>query len=638
MPFNPGVSWFVPFLEHDPLKDDRCIYFTQKRARCLWRCQERDNQRAIELYDTIIGLPVEAVGVELIKEYVLCNCCRSGLARHRDRIEDVGLWIPLAERWLDEIYGHATKQQHSHIASESPESFILPGAVIIPATPIPSHATTAYSTPTTGSPSSQPSTRAFSSASTTPLTFISSPSEYPDSSPKTPTSRAGIASLPSADQINHNQSHLDTNILINAISVRPATISQPPLSEFRPHVAEPGPADSVSSRIGDILVDRDFEIGSLYMFDRDSSPGHVKIGWTAVSVESRLESWSQCEYIPNLLFSVDDVPHAQRAETLTHYELIKEWRRERQCKAQHCGKSHQEWFEISEERAKEVLGGWAEVMKTAEPYDSQGFLKPQWRDFVTRTAKGGEAVTAKKLLEHHELSLAKDVKPPEESIDSVRALKIQEQTDDGNMLKLEELDEPTKAPAPRGSPRMDQSESSKEALLYRDNASPELSRKTSAPFLSNPLPETESFIKIEPLHEDVLAESTSADKELSLAQIKLALSLIIRPIDPQDARPIQVSDPDPSPEIGNPSAREIITRSKTSPAVTFSSEPNLLKSSATLTSKPKAKPVSSSPTSQVAGIPGEQEQSTMPTSITQSQHNEEDGEARHKSELIIRDG
>ncbi|KAI8623512.1 T5orf172 domain-containing protein [Xylariaceae sp. FL1651] len=585
MAFNPSVSWFISFREHDPSTNDQCIYFTKKGPRCSWNCEKRDNQKAINLYEIICDLPAEAVSVELIKDYILHNCCRSGRAQHRDRIEDVGLWIPLAERWLDEIYRHATEQQHSRIASSSPsESVILPGAVTIPATPIPSHATTAYSTPTTGSPSSQPSTPISSSTNKTPPTSISSPSEYPNSSPKTP----------------------------NAILVQPAAISQPLLSEFRAHIAEPGPTDSVLSKFVDKLENRDFETGSLYIFNRDSSPGYVKIGWTANSVEDRLKNWSKCEYTPNLLFSVHGIPHAQRAETLTHYELIKEWRRERKCKAEHCRKSHQEWFEVREERAKEVLGGWAKFMKIVKPYDSEGQLKAQWKDFVTRTAKNGETVTAKKLLEHHELPLSQDATPLQESINSVRALKIREQNNHGNTLKREELDSPTKASTPQGSPRIEQPESSEETLLLKDNASPELLRKTSVPFLSNILSKTEPFLKTEPLHEDVPAKSTLVNKELSQAQIPQPPSPTIRHIDPQDALSIQVSDLDPSPD--------------------------LLNSSATSNSKPGARSTSGLSTSLIQETPRGQKELITSTSIKRSQHDEESGQAKPKSELAISDG
>src|SRR6266480_3588114 len=93
MAYNPGVTFFIPFHELDPSKQSQCIFFTQKGARCRWSCQKGDNKRAMELYETIIAISSEAVSLDLLQEYVLCNCCRSGRARHRDRIEDIGLLI-----------------------------------------------------------------------------------------------------------------------------------------------------------------------------------------------------------------------------------------------------------------------------------------------------------------------------------------------------------------------------------------------------------------------------------------------------------------------------------------------------------------------------------------------------------------
>ena len=186
-------------------------------------------------------------------------------------------------------------------------------------------------------------------------------------------------------------------------------------------------SDSLSRKILDQLEDRDFETGSLYIFDRAFSPGHVKIGWTARSISCRLEDWSKCEYTPNLLFSVDYVPQAQRVGTFTHYELIKKRRRERTCKASWCGKSHQEWFEISKERAAQVLGAWADFMKRAEPYDSEGWLKHRWREAVGMMARNGEVVAAEKLLKHYKESLIEEMTPVEEPVDLGRAPKIEKE-------------------------------------------------------------------------------------------------------------------------------------------------------------------------------------------------------------------
>src|SRR5271170_4864760 len=143
MAYNPGVSFFIPFHELDPSKQSQCIFFTQKGARCRCRCQESDNRRAIALHKTIIAISSEAVGLDLLQEYVLCNCCSR--ARHRDRIEDIGLLIPLARRWQDEIRRHTADQSnHTTSVPALEESIFIPYAYTTPATSTPSHTTTLY--------------------------------------------------------------------------------------------------------------------------------------------------------------------------------------------------------------------------------------------------------------------------------------------------------------------------------------------------------------------------------------------------------------------------------------------------------------------------------------------------------------
>ncbi|KAK8106731.1 hypothetical protein PG999_010090 [Apiospora kogelbergensis] len=213
-----------------------------------------------------------------------------------------------------------------------------------------------------------------------------------------------------------------------------------PLSVFRPHVRDPGPEDTVSYKILETLVKRDFETGSVYMFDRPSSPGYVKIGWTARSVEARLNDWSKCGYAPNLLFRVDNVPWAQRAEALTHHELIKEWRTERQCRGPHCGrKSHQEWFEVSKEKAQQVVDGWASVLKEYIPYDQKGALKPQWRQYVKQAAIDGKEVTAQNLWEYHESARVGSTAHLVVPVSSGRTLNLKEVEEEENgCLRLAE--------------------------------------------------------------------------------------------------------------------------------------------------------------------------------------------------------
>jgi hypothetical protein len=97
------------------------------------------------------------------------------------------------------------------------------------------------------------------------------------------------------------------------------------------------------------------------------------------------------------------VPNAQRAELLVHYELMAEWRAETKC--QGCGKKHQEWFEIGQVRAAEVVADWAAFFTLAKPYDKAGVLEPQWRDIVEKIVNDGGAIRAKVMLAHYQTRL-----------------------------------------------------------------------------------------------------------------------------------------------------------------------------------------------------------------------------------------
>ncbi|CZR69623.1 uncharacterized protein PAC_19523 [Phialocephala subalpina] len=480
MAFNPGVSFFIPFHELDPSEQSRCIFFTREGARCKCLCQKSDNRRAIALHKTIIEIPSGAVSLDLLQEYAQCNCCRFGRAQHRDRIEDVGLLMPLARRWQDEIRRHART------------------SFGINATP------------------SKPASRS---------------SSYQYSPPRSSTATEPIFQ-PFGSQLRYKLRPREANISTNSTSTRPTPISQEPLSEFRPHVANPRRSDSVSWKIIDDLEDRDFETGSLYIFDRASSPGHVKIGWTASSVSRRLEDWSKCDYKPNLLFSVRRVPHAQRVETLTHHELIKEWRRERMCKAPRCGISHREWFEISKERAAQVLGDWADFMKRAEPYDSEGSLKKRWRKVIKMMDEDGEVVTAEKLLERYEASLAKKAtlvgRPADLGyVPKIGRLEAPKETTRVGLLRIEQPTSPNKTPPlkskalPKQIPQVENR--IPKAEKYPKSDPPPKRKplpKTEQIFKSEPVPRTQLPFKTEPSSEEVLVQDLAKKIQLLLSQLE----------------------------------------------------------------------------------------------------------------------
>lgn len=360
-----------------------------------------DNERAINLYDQINRAPdTELPSLEVLEDYARYNCCgpKPKGTRHQDRIKDFGLLPSLAERWLDEIQQRRSASRviarSSTPPTEDENTITSPGAIIAPFVgPL-----------TTTSPSELPTIIEAQRSISIAAEFVAglqsnvqSPSEH-------------------AQNIEHG-SHLQEteprydlrrrNVLGD--KGKGMASSNPrlraPLSTFRPHVEEPD--ENVMSKILSPLVEdkfkRDFKTGSLYIFTRVSSPGYVKIGWTSREVKGRLESWSRCGYKPNLVFKVHDIPYAQRAETLTHYELKKEWRAERMCKG--CGKSHREWFEVSQERATQVVADWAEFMKSATIYDASGMIENNWRHTIENMSKTHEPITANNLLGKYKASI-----------------------------------------------------------------------------------------------------------------------------------------------------------------------------------------------------------------------------------------
>jgi hypothetical protein len=144
----------------------------------------------------------------------------------------------------------------------------------------------------------------------------------------------------------------------------------------------------------------DFKTGSLYIFDRETSPGYLKIGWTANTVTNRLNRVVEdCGYTPHEIYRIEHVPFARRVETLTHHELRREWREELQCGR--CPKRHMEWFEVSAARAKRVLRDWAEFFRNFDLYDADGLLLPRWKKITRAMDQRRLAITIDTLKDAH---------------------------------------------------------------------------------------------------------------------------------------------------------------------------------------------------------------------------------------------
>ncbi|KAH9218274.1 T5orf172 domain-containing protein [Leptodontidium sp. 2 PMI_412] len=403
MAVEPGVPYYMSFYDLNPSNQSQCIFIAKTtQRRCSWDCLIADNERAIELYGQIIRASSDIASLDLLKEYILCNCCRKGRAQHRDRIQYIDHLEPLAERWQQEILEHAGEASLlTALEAEEEKNVVMDGA-----------STLAFSTASDVTQLDMQSLSSFTALSDGETLYpngstmsrtvaTQSTARYASSNGKEPTSEP-------LTQQHYDLRPRDGNAMKN-LAIRTLPRPRKPLPEFVPHINEPHLLEnSVAYNLLNRLVDEeyDFRDGSLYIFDRSSSPGHVKIGWTSRTVQDRLDEWSKCGYTPNLLFSVQEVPNAHRAETLTHHELVMEWRREGICKAAHCRKSHEEWFEISHKSAEKVVSEWAEFMKRARPYDFTGKLKSEWKKTVQDMVDSGEAVTARKLLDRYNASVA----------------------------------------------------------------------------------------------------------------------------------------------------------------------------------------------------------------------------------------
>jgi hypothetical protein len=165
--------------------------------------------------------------------------------------------------------------------------------------------------------------------------------------------------------------------------------------------------------------------GYIYAFARPSEPGILKIGYVQAKMEplrpysdpvdNRLNQWrSSCGKPIVEVFRTYIECAAERIESLVHLTL-REYRRKEYPPCSRClresqrrrgtsnGGNHDEWFEIEEQVARQVIDGWASFAKES-PYDSWGRLNAFWSEKCNlervsiRSAAGGggqpvEAIT-----------------------------------------------------------------------------------------------------------------------------------------------------------------------------------------------------------------------------------------------------
>ncbi|KAK5944910.1 hypothetical protein PMZ80_002112 [Knufia obscura] len=333
MPRVPSASDFFSFSDVDPLTWNRCIYHLPDKGRtCLWDLAPADQSAAVALQRTILQYTDPEISLSALRQYALMNCCRKW---HQARLEDFDIVEALARRWQEELRARSTRPV-THSQHQKPS--ILP-----PHGPV-SHAESLHD----------------------------------------------VASSTAAPRYNlRSQPTIEEQYTPSVAAYNPQKLV------FKPHKA--WPIQTVSSVLLSNLDDKDKKPGSLYLFTRAAARGFVKIGYTTRSVQTRLDEWQQdCGYEPFLVGSFSDSPNVKRVESLIHFELHKEWRRQVWCS---CDKQHIEWFETATDKAVTIAGQWAEWMRDARPYESNGMLSESWRVKIQGLEDRGGAVTAGALLD-----------------------------------------------------------------------------------------------------------------------------------------------------------------------------------------------------------------------------------------------
>ncbi|KFY36890.1 hypothetical protein V494_04944 [Pseudogymnoascus sp. VKM F-4513 (FW-928)] len=143
--------------------------------------------------------------------------------------------------------------------------------------------------------------------------------------------------------------------------------------------------------------------GYLYIYRSPKCPNHVKIGMTTDTPRVRIDKWGKCK-LPIARVQDDksvSFLHVQLAENLIKAELHNVRRKYtcHKCKRHKTSPprqgeeatakmvNHEEWYEISEEKALTTVHRWRDWLVSDRPYDEDGGLRPNWKlklDYISK--------------------------------------------------------------------------------------------------------------------------------------------------------------------------------------------------------------------------------------------------------------
>jgi hypothetical protein len=273
-----------------------------------------------------------------------------------------------------------------------PSAAEQPSIAYEPSTPFPRRTSTQNSE-TPESSASNVWSRTSSVTISTPVTSPPSQQQFDTTGTPhdSPHLRRRATTINNADNVEPQR--VDHNRLTRSAARQSGLETSPPKpapSYFKPYYP-PNKSNTflrdLHGKITSPLTTESKKSGYIYGFQRKGEK-YIKIGYTQKTVASRVQAWERsCHQKLAVVFG-EPVLHASKVESLIHLTLYHERRTEIGCNGGKGCKTttHKEWFEVTLERVKHVLGTWKRWIET-EPYDKKGNLRPIWIKHIEQARK-----------------------------------------------------------------------------------------------------------------------------------------------------------------------------------------------------------------------------------------------------------
>jgi hypothetical protein len=154
----------------------------------------------------------------------------------------------------------------------------------------------------------------------------------------------------------------------------------------------PGPKDDLKMLLVQPVASNQAASGYVYALCWPSEPGFVKIGYAKSSPATRLKIWNKCHEGAEILYSAPFM-FPERMERIIHLQLIEKRYRITACVV--CGRSHNEWFKMSQDETIQTIRDWETLSEESVLYTPDRTLSVCWRQKIEKSTS---AVTARSLL------------------------------------------------------------------------------------------------------------------------------------------------------------------------------------------------------------------------------------------------